>query len=192
MLRSLWPAEDDTGVEIAGDVRSRPSAEDLEPTQRQIRQVNGRPRRPGRKSAQLHFPGFEDGEVSSNDRHVALVEVAERRPRRSAGHAVRDEFPDILPLLHRDLRDAGQRPPFLFEMSGVADHEHLRPPGNAQIGTDGHPSGSIALRLEPLGCRRGPYTGGPKYGSAQDPLTAHDHALVIDLVDMCARPDFDA
>ena len=70
----------------------------------------------------------------------------------------------VFALLHRDGRDAGQRPAVLGDRRKVADHEHLRVAWNGQVGLDEHTPGPIHRCAERAAdrCRR--HAGRPEHG----------------------------
>src|SRR5262249_25876509 len=91
-------------------------------------EVHGGPREPGDEPGKMQSSALQHGETFSDDGHAALVEVAERTRSRLPRDPPPDEFPRIPSLLHRDLRDAGERPPVLPQYGRVADHEDVRMP----------------------------------------------------------------
>ena len=89
-------------------------------------EMNARPREPRHEAGRLESSTLEDREALSDDGHVAFIEVTERRGRGLARDSATNQLSGVSPLLHCDLRYAGQRPAILIERSRVADHEDFR------------------------------------------------------------------
>src|SRR5438093_7088398 len=113
-------------------------------------EVHSGPREPGDEPGKMESSALQHGEALPHDRHVALIEVAERTRRRLSREPPADEPSRVAALLHRDLGDAGERLPVLLEYGGVTDHEDLRMPRDAQVGLHLDAAGPIRCDAPPL------------------------------------------
>src|SRR5215468_1064727 len=80
---------DQARAPLPGHVQPYPLHEDTDPETRlaQEFEVHGRPCEPGEKTAEAQPAGLQDGETFADDRHRALVEIAERGQRGFAADA---------------------------------------------------------------------------------------------------------
>ena len=56
-------------------------------------------------------------------------------------------------LLHRHLRNAGQRFSIFLERCGIADNKDLRMSRNREVTLNAYSTGAIRLDAQPLACR---------------------------------------
>ena len=82
-------------------------------------EVHRFPHQPGDESSEVDTPLYSNGESFPDDRHGALVEVAERTRRGLPRDPPADEPSRVASLLHRDLRDTRERPSLLPEYGRV-------------------------------------------------------------------------
>src|SRR5262249_29917650 len=146
-------------------------------------EVDESPRKPGRESAHLDDAGIHNGKAPSYHRHVAFVEITERRRRRTSSHSIADHFTDKATLLHGHLRNPRQRLAVLIERGGVADDEDLGMARHAAIPLDPHTSGPVGRRIQPFarGRRRDP--GSPDNAAAWNSLVAYDYRFFVNRLD---------
>src|SRR5258707_15673926 len=96
---------------------------------------------PGKKSKKpldRSLAGLEDRKPLTNDRHIALIEVAKRSRCRSICHPSANQVSCVSPLLHRDLCHAGKSLPILIKRRGIADHKNLRMARHCEVALDTH------------------------------------------------------
>src|SRR5580700_2757677 len=117
-------------------------------------EMNPRPRGPGPEAGHLESSTLEDRETFADDRHVAFIEVTERRRRMLTTDSSMNQLSDVSSLLDCHLRYARQRPPVLIERSRVADHENFRMIGRGKIALNPHAAGAIGGNSQPLARRR--------------------------------------
>ena len=129
----------------------------------------------GQPAGELQAPDLADRPAAADDRQRALVEVAGTASRRPARRA-RDRLGDVVRLLDRHRRQAGQR---LAAGPGQAARCRRSPrspdgPGNVRSGlTSIRPPRSVSAPGGPrehLGQRHGVHAGRPDHGAAGDPL----------------------
>ena len=89
-------------------------------------EMNPRPCEPCDEPGHLELSTLQDRKPFSNHGHVAFIEVPERLGRGLTSDSTTNQLSGVSPLLHCDLRYAGQRPAILIERSRVADHEDFR------------------------------------------------------------------
>src|ERR1700683_1755113 len=150
------------------------------------------PCEPGAESTYLDFAALQHRKALAHHRHAAFVKVAKWAWCRFAGNAVVNYFSRVAPLLHRHLRDAGQRFAVLIEGRRVPDHKNLGVPWHREIVLYSHSPGAVSLHLQPLTCGRGSHTGSPDHGFARDSFACHYDAVSVDLIDTVSQPDLDA
>src|SRR5467141_4172277 len=92
------------------------------------------------------------GRGTTDDRHVALVEIMERPQMPLAPQSRTDCLCRVGTPLHCHLRDAGQLIPFLINAVGqIADDENVRIVRNREVTIDLDAAAAIGLRLGTLG-----------------------------------------
>ena len=110
-----------------------------------------------------------DRRPAADGRHVAVVAVAERLERLARDRA-QDVLRRVRALLHRHLRDAGQRLAILHERADVADDEDVRMAGERQrrlgVTRPARSSGTPSDLRE----RRRRHAGRPENGFSGHPL----------------------
>src|SRR5213075_1240743 len=113
---------------LPGEIRPDPLHEDADPKARlpQELEMHGGPCHPCEKAAEVDPAAVQHGEALADDGHGSFVEVPERLQGGLPRDASANQPRRIAPLLHRNLRDAGERTTVLIERRGVADDEDLR------------------------------------------------------------------
>ena len=151
------------------------------------------PRQPAGELQALHVC---HGPAAPDHGEVALVAVPERPRGGPAVQTSRDHAGDVRPFLKRSLGDAGHG----LDVGHVADHEHLRPARQRQIGREQQAPGAVelgaALGREPPPQRRGGDAGRPDHGVRCDPRPAigvlHGDACGVDADCAGGEADVDA
>src|SRR6266567_6573668 len=82
------------------------------------------PNEPSDEPAHAKAPALQNREILADDRHVALVGVAKLAFWLQSLEPLRNETPEIAPLLDRRLRDAGHWPAIAYDRCNVANDEH--------------------------------------------------------------------
>ena len=122
------------------------------------------PEQPGDQAGQVHVAELQHGRAAPDRGDVALVAVLEGRRRHRPAGARRDHVRHIGPHLLRGGRDARHRAAVLaLDRRGVADDEHLRAAGHAEVLVDDHPARVVALRPDPAAGFRGHDARGPDH-----------------------------
>src|SRR6201999_3635040 len=88
----------------------------------------------------------------------------------------------VASLLHRHLRNAGQRFAIFLERCGIADDKNLRMSRNREVALNANSTSAICLYVQPLPCRGGSNTRSPDHGLAYDPLAAYNDTIVVNLL----------
>src|SRR6516162_8692127 len=91
---------------------------------RQGENVNDRPHQPRQETACAQPTPLKHSVILAYDRHIALVEIAERTFYFSALQLLRDQPPDVASFLNRGLRNAGHRVFVLHDRCRIAHDEH--------------------------------------------------------------------
>ena len=157
------------------------------------------PGQPGDEAAELQRAHLCHRRVSRHGGHRSLVEVLERFPCRRIGAAQLGL--DQLGRVARALNGALRLARYALDTGHVADDEHVRVPGNGEIGQDLDPAGPVdlgaALVGDHFGQRAGRHPGRPHLGGALDaprPAVAvlHVDPVAIDSGDHRAQLDLHA
>ena len=168
-----------------GREAERPAYENEQPILEadQVPEVDDEPGCPGEKAAEPNSFDVGDRRCSADRGQVAHVPVAEgvvlatTQPRA-------DDAGCVPPLLHRHGCDTRQHDGLaarLTDAHHVADREHLRMPGEAEVGFDGDASGTVKLSSSQLGEAAGEAgrgdSGSPNDHPAGDALRVSVSAL---------------
>src|SRR5262250_3236023 len=185
---------DEARPPLSGEIRPHPLHEDADAKARlaQELEVHGGPCHPREKAAEVDPAAVEHGEALADDGHRSFVEVPKRLRRGLSRDASPNQPGCIAPLLHRDLRDAGEGTTVLIERRGVADDEDLRMTADGQVRLHADAAGVIRCRLEPLARRGGRHARRPDHGLAGDALTGYGRAVGVDMVHALTEPHLDA
>jgi hypothetical protein len=133
---------------------------------------------------------FQDSKALPYYSHVSLIEVREGATRwRSAGNSAVNHLGGVASLLHRHLRNAGQRLAIFLERCGIADDKNLWMSGNREVTLNAYSAGAIRFYVQPLACRGGSNTRSPDHGLAYDPLAAYNDTIVVNLLHAMSEPD---
>ena len=93
-------------------------------------------------------------------------------------------------LLNGCLRHSGDGVTILSHRGCVARHKHVGRLGNVHESANESATGAICLRPEHFHNRRGANACCPKHGGAGNPDASRNHALVVNLLDLYARRNF--
>src|SRR5216684_7507535 len=144
------------------------------------------------EAAAAQMTGLKDGEVLADHRHIAFVAVSKRSTILASPDTVSDDMPDKSSLLNGCLRYSGDGVTILGHRGCVARHKHVGRLGNVHESANESAPGAVCLRFEHFYDRRGTDACCPKHGGAGNPDASRDHALVVNLLDLCARRNFNA
>ena len=133
---------------------------------------------------------LEDGEVLADDRHTAFVVVPERSTIVASSDTVGNDMPDKSSLLNGCLRHSGHGVTILGHRGRVACHKHVGRLGNVHESANGCAPGAVRRRPQHLHKGRGANACCPKHGGAGNPDASRDDALVVNLLDLYARRNF--
>ena len=136
--------------------------------------------------------GLEDGEVLADHRHIAFVAVPKRSTILASSDTVGDDMPDKSALLNGCLRHSGHGVTILGHRGCVARHKDVGRLGDVHESANECAPGAVCLRSEHFYDRRGADACGPKHGGAGNPGASRDDALVVNLLDLYARRNFNA
>ena len=150
------------------------------------------PYQPCDEPAGSNSTALQHGKVLADDGHVTLVEISEGTPRGFAFEPSGNHLAHVASLLDRNLGNTGQRPPVLTRGSHIAHSEYTVDARDHQEAIDWESSGPIGRHTERLHDRRRRDACRPQDGRAWDPLFSGDDALLVDLLDLCSRYNFDA
>src|SRR5258708_31507804 len=112
--------------------------------------MQGNPNEPSDKPAHAKAATLQYRKILANDRHIALIEVAEWAFWLSSLELSRDQASNIAPFLDRRLRHARHRPPVAHDRRRIADDEYARKTLNIHERTDGYPARAIGLGTKQL------------------------------------------
>ncbi len=101
-------------------------------------------------------------------------------------------MPDKSSLLNGCLRHSGHGVTILGYRGCVARHKHVGRLGDVHESANECAPGAVCLHSEHFNDRRGADACCPKHGGAGNPDASRDHALVVNLLDLYARRDFNA
>src|SRR5215470_5661683 len=123
---------DEARSPLSGEIQPYPLHEDADAKARlsQEFEMHGGPCHPRQKAAEVDPTAVQHGEALADDSHGSFVEVPERLQRGLPLDASANQPRRIAPLLHRNLRDSGERTTVLIERGRVADDEDLRMTGH--------------------------------------------------------------
>src|SRR6185295_3834777 len=154
--------------------------------------MDSSPREPGKESGEMEFSAFQNCKTFAHHRHVAFVEVTERRQSRFPLDPPPNQLSRVASLLQGNLSNAGQRFSVLLQRRGIADDKNFWMPGHGYIGLYLDTSGAICFDAQPFSRRRRSDPGRPDYCSTCNPLARHDYAFLVNLIHAMAEPYFDA
>ena len=130
--------------------------------------MDEQPHHPAGEAAEVHPAHGYDRAAAGDVRGRAQVVIPERLGG-AAGQLVPDPVPGVQARLHGHLGHAGQ----LVQAHHVPGDQDLRVAGDAEVGTDENPAGTILLCAGGLGddrrYRRRRHPGGPQYGACLVP-----------------------
>ncbi len=164
-------ARDQPRAALEGHVVPQPGERHHEtvPDLDQEEDVDDAPEQPAEEAAQLQAAELHHRGAPSDGGEIALVAIAERRRRRRAGDACRDQPSHIAAHLlggGRDARNAAARR--IGHGGGVADREHLGEAAHREIRLDLHAPGAVMRGVKPARRRRGDHAGRPDDGGGID------------------------
>ena len=145
---------------------------------------------PGQKAAAAQMPGLQDRKILADHRHIALVAVPERPTILAFPDAVGDDTADESSLLNGCLCHSGDGVTILGHGGCISHHKDIGRLGDVHESADECTPGAVHFRSEHFNDGRGADAGRPQHGGAGNPDAAGDHALVVNLLDLDARRDF--
>src|ERR1700761_4080797 len=148
---------DEPGSSLVREIRPDPLQEDTqsEARCRQKLEVYKCPGKPSSETTHCYLVTFQNSKALPYYSHVSLIEVREGTGRRSASHTAVNHLCGMTSLLHRHLRNAGQRFAIFLERCGIADDKNLRMSWNREVTLNAYSTGAICLDVQPFACRRG-------------------------------------
>src|SRR5215510_12015442 len=108
---------DEARPPLSCEIRPHPLHEDADAQARlpQEFQMHGGPCHPREKAAEIDEAAVQHSKALADDSHRSFVEVPERLQGGLPRDASANQLPRIAALLHRNLRDAGERTTVLIE-----------------------------------------------------------------------------
>src|SRR6202140_2300766 len=136
--------------------------------------------------------GLEDGEVLADHRHIAFVAVSKRSTILASPDSVCDDVSDKSALLNGCLRHSGDGVTILGHRGCISHYKDVGRLGDVhESANEGAPSGD-RRRPQHFYDRRGANARCPKHGGAGKADASRDDALVVNLLDLYTRRNFNA
>src|SRR5258708_7816478 len=134
--------------------------------------------------------GLEDGEVLADYRHIAFVAVSKRSTILASPDTVGDDTTDKSTLLNGCLRHSGDGVTILSHRGCISHDKDGGRLGDVHESANECAPSAVRRRPQHFHDRRGADACCPKHGGAGNSCASRDHALVVDLLDLYTRRNF--
>jgi hypothetical protein len=196
-------AGDEASATAEGEVFKAPLDKDLDATLElhDVQEMDEEPDEPGEEARDMQTENVGDGPGTTDDRHIALVEIVERWNGVLSFEARLDHICGVTAALNSDLRDTRERLAVLIEGKGkIANDEDIEILGNGEIRKHLDAAAAIGFGVGAFGNFAselvGSDTSGPEDGARGEPgvraIVSVVDAIGIDIVDHGAGENFDA
>src|SRR3984893_8192770 len=136
--------------------------------------------------------GLEDGEVLADHSHIAFVAVSKRSTILASPDTVGDDMSDKSALLNGCLRHSGDGVTILGHRGCISHDKDIGRLGDVHERANECTPGAVCLCPQHFYDRRGANARCPKHGGAGNPDAGRDDALVVNLLDLYTRRNFNA